>query len=190
MPCRDVGDVGCAGDVGQVRPVGRGARLARASSSRSGAAVKGGQDAEIGSGFVATIGRVRPGVSPRILKRPGRRSEPLTAAQRPPLWAGMVPVDCRCGLGIWRAPFIVSRGGRHPCPSGERSSPNPRRLRAGRGRCHPAARAAAMSALMRRNSSRREASRSVSAAAAASSRAKPRPGLRNPSASGSERSRA
>ena len=44
MPCRDARDVGGDGDIGQARPVRRGARLARVSASRSGAAVKGGQD--------------------------------------------------------------------------------------------------------------------------------------------------
>ena len=93
----------------------------------------------------------------------------------------------RCGRG-WR-PAVVGAGlafgglgevhrvtrGRHPCPSGARSSPTPGPT----GGRHPAARAAAMPALMRRNSSRRSAwtrraaSRSVSATAAASSRAKP-----------------
>ena len=194
MPCRDARDVGGDGDIGQARPVRRGARLARVSASRSGAAVKGGRDAAI------TVGGCRDD-----WKESGRGlAKDLEAS-----WPAKRTLDGRaatprCGRG-WR-PAVVGAGlafgglgevhrvtrGRHPCPSGERSSPTP----GSPGGRHPAARAAAMPALMRRNSSRRSAwtrraaSRSVSATAAASSRAKPRPGLSNSSAPGIERSRA
>ena len=146
------------------------------------------------SGVVVTIGKSRAGGFAKDLEASWPAKRTLDGRAATP----------RCGRG-WR-PAVVGAGlafgglgevhrvtrGRHPRPSGERSSPTP----GSPGGRHPAARAAAMPALMRRNSSRRSAwtrraaSRSVSATAAASSRAKPRPGLSNSSAPGIERSRA
>ena len=194
MPCRDARDVGGDGDMGQARPVRRGARLARVSGSRSGAAVKGGRDAAINGRNVATLARSRALGFGKDLEasRPAKRTLDGRAAT-PRCGRGWCPAVVGAGLAFG-GPGAVHRvtRGRHPCPSGERSSPTP----GPPGGCHPAARAAAIPALMRRNSSRRSAwtrraaSRSVSAAAAASSRAKPRPGLSDSSAPGIERSRA
>ena len=158
MPCRDARDVGGDGDMGQARPVRRGARLARVSGSRSGAAVKGGRDAAINGRNVATLARSRALGFGKDLEasRPakrtldGRAATPRCGRGWCPLssvraWhlagpvrfiaspAGAIPARAASGPARRPAPRegVIRRRGRRPCR--RRCAGTARGARPGRG---------------------------------------------------------
>ena len=166
--------------------------------------VKGERDAGTAAGLAKRCCLVSAAGSGTASRRRGRRSGPLTrlTGEYPGRQgSAVVAADRGWVPGGGEHSFPASHPTAEPClpaRAGVRGLAPGAGLRHGVRSCdaHPAARAGAMPAAMRRNSARRSvwtrraAWRSVSAAAAASSRAKSMPGLRYTCAFGSERNLA